>query len=54
MLPGRLADLSRTYAKGNDPDLVKDFFPHTFMTANTLDYVGENTCAKAFRQIVNS
>lgn len=48
MLPNNLASLSKTFAGQNEKDLVKDLYPHIFMTPKTLHYVGEMPAYKYF------
>lgn len=46
--PGKLSDLSRTYAGRDKGDDVKDVFPHLFMSPKTLFYKGEMPARKYY------
>ena len=48
MLANSLASLSKTFAGESESDLIKDIFPHKFMTPETLRYVGEMPARKYF------
>lgn len=46
--PGKLSDLSRTYAGKDKGEEVKDVFPHLFMSPKTLFYTGEMPARKYY------